>query len=150
MTAQVNRAVTQTRTARAMLRPVLQSNLSLRTKIGIYKTYIRSQLTYASPAWYALCSDAQRRRMQAQQNCVLRMCADAGRYVRNDVIARDLAVPSVEEFVRRLARTMFSRADASHHPHLRDLAPLHARPPDATRALPRDLLRTAGTKQGDG
>ncbi|XP_059057836.1 uncharacterized protein LOC131851364 [Achroia grisella] len=142
MTAQVDRATTQAKAARAMLRPVLQSRLQLRTKVGIYKTYIRSRLTYAAPAWYALCSASQRRRLQVQQNAALRLCTNAGRYVRNDVIARDLKVESVEQFVVRLTRAMFSRADSGRETHLRDLAPLHARPPDATRALPRDLLST--------
>ncbi|XP_059052818.1 uncharacterized protein LOC131847292 [Achroia grisella] len=138
MKPQVDRVVTQAKAARAMLRPVLQSRLQLRTKVGIYKTYIRSRLTYAAPAWYALCSASQRRRLQVQQNAALRLCTNAGRYVRNDVIARDLKVPSVEQFVVRLTRAMFSRADIGREAHLRDLAPLHARPPDATRALPRD------------
>ncbi|XP_052751628.1 uncharacterized protein LOC128200872 [Galleria mellonella] len=151
MTPQVNRAVTQTKATRAMLSvgvagPAIQS---LAANEGWY-IYIRSQLTYTSPAWYAQCSDSQRRHMQVQQNCVLRLCAGAGRYVRNDVIARVFAVPTMEEFVRQLASTIFSRADNGCHQHLRDLASLHARSPDAIGALPRDLLRTAAPPQGDG
>ncbi|GBP82599.1 RNA-directed DNA polymerase from mobile element jockey [Eumeta japonica] len=51
----------QTRAARSMLRPVLRSHLPLRAKVALYKGYIRSRLTYAAPAWYALCSSSQKR-----------------------------------------------------------------------------------------
>ncbi|KAL0810395.1 hypothetical protein ABMA28_010540 [Loxostege sticticalis] len=141
MVSQVNHVVSQAKMARAMLRPVLTSRLPLRAKLSVYKTYVRSRLTYAAPAWYSLCSPAQRSKLQVQQNISLRVLTGAGRYVRNDVIARDLRIPSVEEFVVGLARRMFDRADHGPHRHLHNIAPLHTRPPDATgRPLPRDLL----------
>ncbi|GBP50138.1 hypothetical protein EVAR_42819_1 [Eumeta japonica] len=69
-------------------------------KIAIHKCYIRSRLTYAAPARYALCSELQCQRLQTQQNIVLRMIAEAGWYLKNDVIARDLKVETLEELVR--------------------------------------------------
>ncbi|KAJ0175982.1 hypothetical protein K1T71_008156 [Dendrolimus kikuchii] len=150
MGPQVDHAVNQTRAARALLRPVISSSLPLRTKIGVYKTYLRSRLTYAAPAWYALCSATNKKLLQSQQNIALRMCTGAGRFVRNDVIARDLSIPSVEDFVAMSARRMFDRADNGRHTHLHGIAPLHARPPDheTPRWLPtpRDLIRR---DQGD-
>ncbi|GBP92478.1 RNA-directed DNA polymerase from mobile element jockey [Eumeta japonica] len=124
--------------ARAKLRPILASRLPISTKIAIYKCYIRSRLTYAAPAWYALCSGLQRQRLQAQQNIALRLIAGAGWYVRNDVIARDLGVETVEEFVRRLTKRAFNRADAGPHSSLHNLAPLLDRPIRGYQ-LPRDL-----------
>ncbi|KAJ0181491.1 hypothetical protein K1T71_003576 [Dendrolimus kikuchii] len=145
MRLQVEKAVNNTRAARALLRPVLSSSLPLRTKIGVYKTYLRSRLTYAAPAWYALCSASNKKLLQKQQNITLRMCTDAGRYVRNDVIARDTGVPSVEDFVVMSARRMFDRADNCRHTHLNGIAPLHARPPEGGKktwlSTPRDLIR---------
>ena len=141
MVPQVDHLVRQAKAARAMLRPVLASRLPLRARLRIYKTYVRSRLTYAAPAWYALCSATQRRRLQVQQNIALRVIVGAGRYVRNDVIARDVQMPSVEEFVVQLARRMFDRADNGPHEHLQNIAPLHARPPEG-RPLPRELLRS--------
>ncbi|GBP47638.1 RNA-directed DNA polymerase from mobile element jockey [Eumeta japonica] len=96
MAAQVEQAIHQSRAARSMLRPVLRSHLPLRAKLALYKGYIRSRLTYAAPAWYALCSISQRKRIQAQQSIALRMIVGAGRYVLNDVIARDLRIETVE------------------------------------------------------
>ncbi|KAJ0173910.1 hypothetical protein K1T71_010056 [Dendrolimus kikuchii] len=151
MCLQAERVINETRAAGALLRPVLDSKLPLRTKIGVYKTYLRSRLTYAAPAWYALCSTTRRSRIQARQNIALRVCTGAGRYVRNDVIARDVGIPSVEEFVAKMARRMFDRADNGGHTSLHGIAPLHARPPDHQRTwlpTPRDLIRSPN--QGDG
>lgn len=150
MIPQVNRALQQARIARAQLRPVLTSRLPLRTKVRVYKTYIRSRLTYAAPAWYALLSNYSKTRLQVLQNVSLRICTGAGRYVRNDVIARDVQIRSIEEFVEMAARRMYDKADNGPHPHLNDLAPLHARPPETDRlfrAFPRDILGTADLPQ---
>ncbi|GBP76611.1 Probable RNA-directed DNA polymerase from transposon X-element [Eumeta japonica] len=111
MAVQVEQIIHQSRAARSMLRPVLRSHLPFRAKIALYKGYIRSWLTYAAPAWYALYSTSQRKRIQGQQSIALRMIVGAGRYVLNDVIARDLCVETVEEFIQRIARRMFDIDD---------------------------------------
>ncbi|GBP36986.1 hypothetical protein EVAR_96980_1 [Eumeta japonica] len=54
MAAQVEHVIHQSRAARSMLRPVLQSHLPLRAKVALYKGYIRSRFTYAVPAWAPL------------------------------------------------------------------------------------------------
>lgn len=141
MVPQADHAINMAKAARAVLRPVLTSRLPLRTKLSIYKTYIRSRLTYAMPAWYGLCTQHTRQRIQVQQNISLRVLTGAGRYVRNDVIAKDVKMQSIGEFVAHTARRMYDRADNGPHAHLCDIAPLHARPPDGSgRALPRELL----------
>ncbi|GBP77951.1 Probable RNA-directed DNA polymerase from transposon X-element [Eumeta japonica] len=127
------------RDARAKLRPIFTSRLPIKTKVAIYKCYVRTRQTYAAPAWYALCSGLQRQRLQAQQNIVLRLIAGAGWYVKNDVIATDLGVETVEEFVRKLTRCAFNRADAGPHPSLHNLAP-HLDRPTKGYQLPRDLV----------
>ncbi|GBP78132.1 hypothetical protein EVAR_59926_1 [Eumeta japonica] len=111
-----------------------------------YKGYIRSRLTYAAPAWYALCSTTQRKRIQAQQSIALRTIVGAGRYVLNDVIARDLCIETVEEFIRRIARRMFDIADQGPHEFLRNIAPTHERSPSG-RPLPREITKTPPPKQ---
>ncbi|GBP30312.1 RNA-directed DNA polymerase from mobile element jockey [Eumeta japonica] len=139
MTPQIDHVIQMSRAARAKLRPILASRLPIRTKVAIYKCYVRSRLTYAAPAWYALCSGLQRQRLQALQNIVLRLITGPGWYVKNDVIARDLGVETVEEFVRKLTRRAFNRADAGPHPSLHNLAP-HLGRPTRGYQLPRDLV----------
>jgi hypothetical protein len=116
MVAHVDATTTAARTTRAILRPVLSSRLPLKTKIGVYKSYVRSRLPYAAPAWYALCAPTQRTKLQTVQNKALRYITDAGRFVTNKVIHRDLKMQFVEDFVGALARAMFGRADRSDHP----------------------------------
>ncbi|GBP91643.1 hypothetical protein EVAR_68277_1 [Eumeta japonica] len=141
MAAQVEQVIHQSRAARSMLRPVLRSHLPLRAKLALYKGYIRSRLTYAAPAWYALCSTSQRKRIQALQNIALRMIVGAGRYVLNSVIARDLCIETVKEFIQRIARQMFDIADQGPHEFLRNITPTHERSPSG-RPLPRELVKT--------
>ncbi|GBP33592.1 RNA-directed DNA polymerase from mobile element jockey [Eumeta japonica] len=129
MAAQVEHVIHQSRATRSMLRPVLRSHLPLRAKVALYKGYIRSRLTYAAPAWYALCSISQKKRIQAQQNITLRMIAGAGRYDLNDVIARDFCIETVEEFIQRIARRMFDIADQGPYEFLRNIAPMQERSP---------------------
>lgn len=65
----------------------------------LYKTYVRAQLTYTAPAWYALTSAAQRLTNEARQNLALQVIVEAERYIRNDAITRDLRVEFIEKFV---------------------------------------------------
>lgn len=129
----------QVRAATAALMPVFKSRLPLRAKVGVYKTYLRSKLTYAAPAWFALASKASKATLRARQSVAIRRLAGAPRYVRNSTLARDLKIESVDDFVARLADRMFGAADASRHSHIRGIAPYHTRPPDG-RAFPRDLV----------
>ncbi|GBP58123.1 hypothetical protein EVAR_40667_1 [Eumeta japonica] len=115
-----------------------------RSKVALYKGYIRSRLTYA--AWYALCSASQRKRIQAQQNIALRMIVGAGRYVLNGVIARDLCIETIEKFIQRIARRMYDIADQGSHEFLRNIAPIHERSPSG-RTLPRELIKTPPPKK---
>ncbi|CAH2090945.1 unnamed protein product [Euphydryas editha] len=94
--------------------------LPMKTKLMIYGAYIRLRLTYVAPAWYALCSTYHARRLQIQQNRCLQMIVEALRYVRDDVVHRDTRTPTVEEYVRHLARTIFARADKGACVHLHE------------------------------
>ncbi|CAB0044647.1 unnamed protein product [Trichogramma brassicae] len=67
MTKHVDGVVAKAKLARGKLHGVLSSRLPLRMKLGIYKTYVRSRLTYAAPAWYAYCSEANKRRLRSSR-----------------------------------------------------------------------------------
>lgn len=137
----IKHAVNRAKAARTLLQPVLRSNLKITTKLGIVKTYIRSRLTYAAPAWYALAAETNKKKLRSQENRALRSIVKAPRYVRNKDIQRDLKWENLDAFIGRLTGTMFARADRSRHQQLQGIAPLHARPPDRrTRALARELI----------
>lgn len=56
--------------------------------------YTWTRPTYTAPAWYALYSASQNKKLQVQ-NVTLRMISKAGQYVRNDVITRDVKAETV-------------------------------------------------------
>ncbi|KAL4711210.1 hypothetical protein ACJJTC_019051 [Scirpophaga incertulas] len=81
------------------------------------------------------------RSWEVQQTQSLRTIAQAPRYVRNDVLRRDLRCPSLLEYTKMLARKMYERAAKSQHPLIQNIAPQHTRPPEGRiRRLPRDLI----------
>ncbi|CAF4918888.1 unnamed protein product [Pieris macdunnoughi] len=142
----VKRAVGRAKGAMNALYP-LTGNILLRVKLALYKLYVRPHLTYAAPAWYSYTKECNRQRLRIVQNINLRRAVGAPRYVRNATIARDLRMESIDEFVARFTKGMFDRADASQHPHLKDIAPWHSRPPDKYRYL-RELFSADTTNTG--
>ncbi|GBP63037.1 hypothetical protein EVAR_87409_1 [Eumeta japonica] len=68
-------------------------------------------------------------------------------YVLNDVIARDLCIETVEEFIQRIARRMFDIADQGPYEFLRNIAPMQERSPSGRP--PERLIRTPSPKVPD-
>ncbi|XP_061728621.1 uncharacterized protein LOC133533628 [Cydia pomonella] len=120
--------VRRAKVARMCLRPVFCSKLPVRTKLGLYKAYVRSRVTYASPAWYSFCSRSNKEKMRRQETLTLWTILKCPRYVSNAALAETLKWRGLEEFVERLARVMFDHADNAGHDHLRDIAPHHTTP----------------------
>ncbi|GBP22180.1 hypothetical protein EVAR_10690_1 [Eumeta japonica] len=89
--------------------------------------------------WYSLCSEQQHQILQAQQNFVLRMIAKAGWYVKNDVIARDVRVQYIEDFVRLQALYLFNYADEGPILLLHNLTFQYKRPPGGHQLLRVDI-----------
>ena len=91
-----------------LLRPLFRSRLPLKTKLSLYKAYVRPHLTYAALAWFALTSPRQRRILQVVQNLALRRgVTQAPSVVRNTTLHRDLRMESLEEHIGRLASNAF-------------------------------------------
>ncbi|GBP91292.1 hypothetical protein EVAR_96492_1 [Eumeta japonica] len=67
------------------------------------------------------------------------MIEEAGWYVKNEVIARDLKVETFEKFVKILPRRAFNRTDAGPYTSQHNLASHYDRPTKGYQ-LPRDLI----------
>ncbi|XP_063538116.1 uncharacterized protein LOC134747422 [Cydia strobilella] len=87
-------------------------------------------------------SETNKQKMRCQETLSLRTIVAATRFVSNAAIAEYLKWRSLDEFIERLARVMYDRADNCSHDHLRGIAPHYTRPPDlhGARHLPRALL----------
>ncbi|GBP33407.1 RNA-directed DNA polymerase from mobile element jockey [Eumeta japonica] len=70
---------------------------------------------------------------------VLRMFAGAGWYVKNNIIAKDLRVLSIKDFVRIQARRLFNNAHEGPISSHRNLTPQYERRPGGHQ-LPQDFL----------
>ena len=53
-----------------VVRPLVRSSLSIKEKLLLYKTYIRSVMTYAAPVW-AFIPKTKMERLQAVENRAL-------------------------------------------------------------------------------
>lgn len=81
-----------------------RSTLSVYCKRLIYLQIIKSIWTYGIALWG--CSKKSNQQLiQTRQNVILRIIVDAYRYSRNDGIHRDLAIKSVSEVIRDIAKT---------------------------------------------
>lgn len=93
------------------LRPIMgrHSKLGLHLKKRLYESSIRPVLTYASPAW-ATATKNEYKILQTAQNKILREMAGATRYVRNDLIHRDLHIKPIEEHIASLNINFYKKA----------------------------------------
>ena len=111
------------------LKPVLgaKSSMSLEMKRLVYLTIIRPIWEYGSHVWGGA-SDSQVRRVQTFQNRALRVIADAPWFVRNDLLHKDLDIPSI----KTVLQATYTRFHARIHYHPNPLAAgiLDAVPPN--------------------
>lgn len=139
--AHVKQIIGRARYTRSKLYPVIcgTSPLKISTRLSMYKTYIRPITAYAAPAWYSLLSASGKRRLDSFQNSVLRSISNSPWYVRNATIYQGLKVPTFEEFVIKLTKTLTLRAESSHHEHLSSIVTDPA-PPQYRRKRPLSLV----------
>ncbi|KAF0749402.1 putative RNA-directed DNA polymerase [Aphis craccivora] len=105
------------RRTRAALYPVLNrlSPIPVRTKLSIYQKYVRTIITPAGPAWAALISNANWRRLEAVQNIALRTITGSQWFVRNSL-------------------------QQSNYSHLQNIGKMSG-PPERNRNRPGELTR---------
>ena len=141
----ISELVRRLRTRINLLRPLLSqaSALSLDNKRLLYLTLVRPIWQYGCSVW-GQASNTQIKRVQTQQNRVLRMITNAPWFVRNDVIHRDLDVPKVEDVIKESMSRMNNVITSHHSPALDELRSTW----DRTR-LPRRLKRKRATDLAD-
>lgn len=85
-----------------------RSKLPTRIKILIYKTFVRSVITYGAPTWITMCA-TQKKRLQSYENKIFRIITNAPWFVRNTVISRDLNQESITTLINKLAKNHFTK-----------------------------------------
>lgn len=119
-TTQITRKARQTRGA---LYPLLniRSPLPMKTKISIYKMYIRTKITYAGPAWAAQISNSNWEKIEAIQNISLRTITGLPWYVRNTTLKTSLSIPSIKDDIKTATIRLFHKLKQSRHEHLKNI-----------------------------
>jgi len=107
----ITNVTNKAKAAMTKLRPLLgrRSKLPLNLKRLLYLTTIRPILTYASPA-IACLSPSDLKKLQICQNKIMREMVDAHRYVRNNLIHRDLKIETIGEHMAKLNVGFYKRA----------------------------------------
>jgi hypothetical protein len=91
-----------------------KSNLSADNKFLLYKSIITPTWTYGIELWRCA-SKSNIAVIQRCQSKILRATVDAPRYVTNDMIHKDLGIPTVQEVIH--ARSIKHRTKLASHPN---------------------------------
>lgn len=83
--------------------------------LTMYKALIRSVITYAAPAW-GFAAVSHLRKLQVIQNQVIRLITHLPRVASRRKFHDELELPTIDEFIARLARNLYAEARANPNP----------------------------------
>lgn len=136
----INSKVNQGYARLRQLYPLINRKSPLRTEctLLLYKALIRPLVTYACPVW-SNSSTSNMRKIQTLQNKLLRISVNAPWFVRNEELHKDLNVPTIREFIRKLTKNFFNNLSkcSSAVQHQVGRHQIHTR---LKRKLPQDLI----------
>ncbi|XP_017780075.1 PREDICTED: RNA-directed DNA polymerase from mobile element jockey-like [Nicrophorus vespilloides] len=95
-----------------------RSRLNIPSKLAIYKSIIRSGMTYASPAW-GHTARTHLYKLQVIQNKTLRTIYNAPWFIRKVQLHREANIPFLSEYMKKSAEKAFARAEIHSNPLLR-------------------------------
>ena len=96
---------------------LLKSTLLLRSKLLIYKSYIRPQMTYATPAW-AFISKTKMNSLQVVQNRALRIIGGYDWYTGTKQIHSDNEISMLKAYIKILAKKLYAFAKLSSNRYI--------------------------------
>ncbi|CAI6348281.1 unnamed protein product [Macrosiphum euphorbiae] len=102
--------------------------------------YVKTIITYAGPAWGALISTANWRRLEAVQSIALRIITGSPWFVRNTVISKSSQVPSIQSTITQNSKNMFIKLQQFNYNHLQSIGKMIG-PPELNRNRPGELTR---------
>ncbi|GBN07479.1 RNA-directed DNA polymerase from mobile element jockey [Araneus ventricosus] len=95
----------------------INSSLNLNNKVLIYLAYLRSFLTYANSIWTCT-ARSNLRSIQVLENKPLRIIANARWYHRSIDIRNALNIPSLQQFIQKLAKNFYGKLRDINNPEL--------------------------------
>ncbi|GBP52997.1 Probable RNA-directed DNA polymerase from transposon BS [Eumeta japonica] len=116
-----------------------KSKLSRRNKRTLYKTCIRTVMTYASPV-FAHANFKVLYRLQVVQNKFCRAATDAHWCVRNSILHRDMELPTLIKYMKDASKRIFDIAGSHSNALLRVAVDYQPPPPTHFLRRPRNVL----------
>lgn len=97
----------------SMIRPLLGSHspLNINTKLLVYKSLLRPIISYAAPVWGGAYKTRMKEFERLQSTTLRYYIMSAHKYVRNDDIHRSLNIPTLQEFIFKLAKKFYEDLD---------------------------------------
>jgi Reverse transcriptase (RNA-dependent DNA polymerase)/Endonuclease-reverse transcriptase len=119
----VDEIVKKATRVRSMLYPILNNRSPIPTtsKIMILQLYIRSVLSYAGPAWGALISKSNWRKIEAVQNIALRTIFKSPYYVSNKTLLTSARITPIRDFILQCSKSLFYKCKSSKYQYLQNL-----------------------------
>lgn len=115
-----------------------KSPLRIDCTILLYKSLLRSLVTYACPVW-STTSKTNKKKLQTFQNKVLRIAVNAPWFIRNEQIHRELNMLTIEEFISKTTKKYLKNIDRCDSARIHELGRknIHHR---LKRKLPQDIF----------
>lgn len=133
----------------AILYPILNRKSKLKNEMVllIYKSILRPLLTYACPAWCAVCPSGLKS-IQIFQNKMLRISVDAPWFIRNSQLHRELNIEYITEHIKKLSTSCFERLRTSKNAYQLGRKRSYTR---LKRRLPQEILSSlsSGNESSD-
>lgn len=108
---------------RRSLYPVLnrRSPVPIHIKLLITQLYIRSSTTYGGQAWGPLISKSNWSRIETTQNTCFRIITASPFYVTTKTLQSTLNSTSLQDFIKKLSKSLFYKNQFSNQSHIRNL-----------------------------
>lgn len=101
------------------------SHLEQKSKITLYRSYIRPILTYACPS-FAHIAKTHIRKLQIQQNKCLRMVLNAHYRTRTDKLHKKTNIPTIEDYLGKLTTNFYKNCSYSENKLIKNLGLNHS------------------------
>jgi hypothetical protein len=143
MKQNIDNNIVKARKASGILFPLLKKNSSvaLKSKITLYRSYIRPILTYACPV-FANTAKTHIRKLQIAQNKNLRMVLSAPFRTHIHLLHSKTRIPKIETFIAKLTETFYKKSARSVNGLVKRLGVYSSRslPSRLKHKLPRPSL----------
>ena len=143
MKQNIENNIVKARKATGLLYSLLKKNsaVPLKSKITLYRSYIRPILTYACPV-YANAAKLHIKKLQVAQNKNLRMVLSAPYRTQSHLLHKRTNIPTIKDFIAKLTKSFYRNSARSENELVKRLGEYSSRSPfpRLKHKLPRPSL----------